>query len=99
MRMLTPWVGPHPQNPTPREPGRLRRPYGGRWDDFEAILNGMFFRWRFAPSHPCIAEVGQPLKPLKKDLGQVKAQPAATRIPEAVHHPENVVFVVEKASF
>ena len=41
--------------------GRLRRPWahGGRWDDFEAILNGMFFRWCFAPSHPCIAEVGQ----------------------------------------
>ena len=28
-----------------------------------------------------------------------EAQPAATRIPEAEHHPENVVFVVEKASF
>ncbi len=28
-----------------------------------------------------------------------EAQPAATRIPEAEHHPENDVFVVEKASF
>ena len=34
-------------------------PSGGRWDDFEAAPNGMFFRWRFALSHPCIAEVGQ----------------------------------------
>ena len=28
-----------------------------------------------------------------------EAQPAATRIPEAEHHPENDVSVVEKASF
>ena len=70
--------------------------HGGRWDDFEVIPNGMFFRWRFAPSHPCIAEVGQPLKPLKKDLGQVKAQPAATRIPEAEDHLENAVFVPKR---
>ena len=34
----------------------------------------MFFRWRFATSHPCIAEAGQHLKPLKKDLGQVMDQ-------------------------
>ena len=27
------------------------------------------------------------------------AQPAATRIPEAKHHPKNVVFVIEKVSF
>ena len=41
--------------------GRLRRPWahGGRWDDSEAAPNGMFFRWRFALSHRCIAEVGQ----------------------------------------
>ena len=28
-----------------------------------------------------------------------EAQPAATRIPEAEHHAENYVFVVETASF
>ena len=28
-----------------------------------------------------------------------EAQPAATRIPEAEHHPENDVSVVEKVSF
>ena len=39
------------------------------------------------------------LTALKKDLGRAKAQPAATRIPEAEHHLENVVFVIEKASF
>ena len=33
------------------------------------------------------------------DLGQAKAQPAATRSPEAEHRPENVVFVIEKALF
>ena len=39
------------------------------------------------------------LTALKKDLGRAKAQPAATRIPEAGHHLENVVSVIEKASF
>ena len=40
-----------------------------------------------------------PWPSLKKDLGQVKAQPAATRTPEAEHHPEHVGFVIEKVSF
>ena len=29
----------------------------------------------------------------------MEAQPAETRIPEAEHHPENVVFVIEKVLF
>ena len=29
----------------------------------------------------------------------MKAQPAATRTPEAEHHPEHVGFVIEKVSF
>ena len=45
-----------------------------------------------------IAELAN-AKPLKKDLGRAKDQPAGTRIPAAVHHPENMVFVVKKALF
>ena len=60
-----PWGGMGPAFTHRRAPsgplGPGGRAHGGRWDDFEfeAILNGMFFRWCFAPSHPCIAEVGQ----------------------------------------
>ena len=63
-----PWGGPGPRFYAPKGPfgapgprgGRLRRPWAhwGRWDDFEAAPNGMFLRWCFNTSHPCIAEVG-----------------------------------------
>ncbi len=46
-----------------------------------------------------IGPTSWPLKSFKKDLGQVKAQHAVTKIPEAEHHPENVVSVIEKALF
>ena len=60
-------------------------PPGGRWDDFEAIPNGMFFRWRFAPGHPCIAEVGQ--------------NRTHFLTYEAEDHLETILFVIEKVSF
>ena len=46
-----------------------------------------------------IGPTSWPLKPFTKDLGQVKAQPAATIIPEAEHHPENVLLGVEAKQF
>ena len=93
MRLITPWVGPPPRLYVPKGP--LRGPWA-QGCAFGVLMGAVgmiskLFRWRFAPSHPCIAEVRQPLKPLKKDVGQAKAEPA--------NHPENVVFVIEKASF
>ncbi len=59
---------------------------------FEAIPNGMFFRWRFAPSHPCIAEVGQ-------NRTHFLTSGTLDEGSEAEHRLENVVLAVEKASF
>ena len=52
LRTEGPLRGPWAQGGPSPPPGvrRLRRPWahGGRWDDFEAIANGMFFRWCIA---------------------------------------------------
>ena len=61
-------------------------------------------RWTHPDLNPRVANYPkmlkpQNVKPLKKDLGQVKAQPAATIIPEAEHHSETVLLVVEAKQF